>query len=160
MIQCPKHGKLHGRKDAKYCPICGKEVINVSPFPLFRLYVWKNDLRNSIIALMIGAALWVGGPFVLTGMKGCQEEAARVEREEAAIIKSMPPEWEATYRSCKDMNTYDRDTFLIKFCEQNVARLSGKYLTPQQIEMFLKLVNTYERPKVAHALNNYLKVGQ
>jgi hypothetical protein len=103
-FKCDIHGTIRGRGTPKFCPACGTECRVVKLFPLLNLYVYKNDLRNSIQILLavtvVSAAIY--------GIRGCckSDDAEEVIKKQITQdkVNSLPPAWKQFYDVLGSMN--------------------------------------------------------
>ncbi len=154
MIECSRHGRIHGRKDAKYCPICGKEVIAISMFPLLKLYIWKGDLFKAaiVIAVMVVSIVAI--------VHRDRSDGFFRDSRKQAMVRQMSPEWQFIYNSMDKLSPHERDSFLTQYLREDSQRLGMAKLGPRQVDLFLDLALPHQRSGMILRLKPFLRLDE
>src|SRR5262245_22034486 len=119
MIECKEHGRLYGRKDAKFCPICGKQVVGIPLFPLAKIYIWKGDLFKSLLLLGLLTMFVVARVSRERRQEQINGPASMSHEERQRLVEQMPAEWQFAYRSLRKMGDHEKRAFLERYTEED-----------------------------------------
>ncbi len=141
--RCPEHG-LTLRSKAEYCPACGKRLLCINLFPLFKIYISRGAALLFVLPLFFFGLLWtLGIPGCISGCNEhyAQEEAAASERR-ASIMESMPDFWKQRYVVLATFSAYgNRYESLLSQMENHENEYPQ--MNGEQMSMFLGIFGHY-----------------
>lgn len=140
--RCPQHGLIK-RKGAKHCPACGEDLLCISLFPLFKIYLSRGVAFLLVSPLLFFGFCWT---FNVSGcIAGCNArlaaETAQRQAHKAEVLAAMPDFWRQKYWALGSLSR-TRERLNAFYVEMKDKEHVYPVLGGEQIRLFLSLFGT------------------